>query len=91
MRERQVDIHDLESRLAEYIRDIEAGATVVITDNGRHVARIVPEGEPLEQLLSVLNSTGALPWSGRRLAATPPDVRLQGTDTVSEIVVENRK
>ena len=91
MRERQVGIRDLESRLTEYIRDVEAGTTLVITEHGRQVARIVPEGESLDQWLAVLNSTGALSWSGRRLAPTKPDVHLRGSGTVSDIVVENRK
>ena len=79
MRERRVDLHDLKSRLTEHIRDVEAGATtIVVTDHGRHVARIVPETDSLEQRLGMLKQIGALPWSGRRLGVAKPDVRLRG-------------
>ncbi len=90
MREQQVGIRDLQSKLGEYIRDVEAGATIVVTDHGRHVARIVPETESIEQRLTALNATGALLWSGRRLGVTKPDVRLRGAGSISAIVVENR-
>lgn len=91
MREQQVGIRDLKSKLSEYIRDVEAGATIVVTDHGRHVARIVPDTESIAQRLAVLNATGALLWSGRRLGETKPHLRLRGPGSVSDIVVENRK
>ena len=90
MREQQVGIRDLQSKLSEYIRDVEAGTTIVVTDRGRHVARIVPETESIEQRLTALNATGALLWSGRRLGVTRPAVRLRGEGSISDIVVENR-
>ena len=90
MRERQAGIRDLQSKLSEYLRDVEAGATIVVTDHGRRVARIVPETKSIEQRLTELNATGALLWSGQRLGLTKPDVRLRGAGSISDIVVENR-
>ena len=90
MREQHVGIPDLESRLRDYLRDVEAGTTIVVTDQGRQVARIVPETESIEQRLAALNATGVLLWSGRRLRPTRPDVRLRGAGSISDIVVENR-
>ena len=91
MRERRVGLQDLRSKLTEYIRDVEAGATtIVVTDHGRHVARIVPETDSLEQRLAMLKQIGALPWSGRRLGVAKPDVRLRGGASISDIVIENR-
>lgn len=90
MQERRVGIRDLKSRLSEYIRDVQAGATVVVTDRGRQVARIVPEMGSNEERLAALRATGAFLWSGRRLRVMKPDVRVRGTGSVSEIAVENR-
>ena len=90
MRERRVGIRDLEAKLGEYIRDVEAGDTVVITDHGRQVARIVPETDSIEQQLAVLRATGAFLWSGRRLEVKKPEVRVRGAGSVSEIAIENR-
>ena len=59
MREQRVGLHDLRSKLIEYIRAVEAGATtIVVTDHGRHVARIVPETDSLDQRLAMLKHTG---------------------------------
>ncbi len=90
MRERRVGIRDLESRLSEYIRDVQGGVTVVVTDHGRQVARIVPETDSNEERLAALRATGAFLWSGHRLRVTKPDVRVRGTGSVSEIAIENR-
>lgn len=38
MREQQVGVRDLESKLRDYLRDVEAGTTIVVMDQGRHVA-----------------------------------------------------
>lgn len=90
MRERRVGIDELGSKLDVYVREVEAGATIVVTDQGRGVARIVPETESIEQRLALLNRTGALPWSGRRLGVAKPTVRLRDSGNVSDIIVENR-
>lgn len=90
MRERRIGIQDLKSKLSEYIRDVEAGATIVITDHGRQVARLVPETGSLEQRLAVLRTTGAIIWNERRLGVTKPEVRARGGSSVSDIAIENR-
>ena len=90
MREQRVGMRDLKSKLSEYIRDVQAGATVVVTDHGRQVARIVPETDSNEQRLETLRATGAFLWSGRRLSVAKPAVRVRGTSSVSEIAIENR-
>jgi prevent-host-death family protein len=91
MKERAVGIRELKSRLSECVREVKRGATIVVTEHGRRVARIVPETETLQERLARLKSTGTLLWSGRRLRATKPDVRLRGKRTVSDVLVENRE
>jgi prevent-host-death family protein len=91
MRERSIGIRELKSKLSECVRDVKAGATIVVTEHGRRVARIVPEPEPLEERLRTLRNAGAILWSGRRLAKTKPVARVRGRRTVADIVVENRE
>ena len=43
MPEQQVSLQELESKLGRYIHDVENGATVVVSRDGRQVARIIPE------------------------------------------------
>ena len=90
MRERKIGIRELKSKLSECVRDVKMGATIVVTEHGRSVARIVPEGRSLGERLDTLRNAGTILWSGRRLGARKPGVRARGTRTVAGIVVENR-
>ena len=91
MGERRVGIRELKARLSECVREVKAGATIVVTDHGRRVARLVPKTPSLEDRLDTLKKTGAIQWSGHRLSATPPDVRPQSKLTVADIVIESRR
>ncbi len=90
MSERTVGIRELKSRLSECVRSVKMGATIVVTEHGRRVARLVPEASSLDDRLATLKRAGAILWSGRRLRRTPPDVRPRGKRTVADILVENR-
>ena len=42
-REKRIGIRELKSTLSECVREVKAGRTIVVTDHGRPVARIIPE------------------------------------------------
>ncbi len=90
MRERSVGIRELKAKLSEFVRDVKSGATIIVTERGRRVARIVPEASPLDERLEALQIAGSILWSGRRLGTTQPNARARGSRTVADIVVENR-
>jgi prevent-host-death family protein len=91
MKERTVGIRELKEKLSEWVREVKAGATIVVTEHGRRVARIVPEAESLDDRLRTLRNAGAILWNGRRLGKTRPATRTRGKRTVADIVVENRE
>lgn len=91
MKERKVGIRELKSKLSECVRDVKMGATIVVTEHGRSVARIVPEVRSLDERLDTLRNAGTILWSGHRLGARKPSVRARGKRTVADIVVENRE
>jgi prevent-host-death family protein len=91
MKERTVGIRELKSKLSECVRDVKAGATIVVTEHGRRVARLVPEVESLDARLQALRKAGAILWNGKRLRKTRPVARIRGRRTVADIVVENRE
>jgi prevent-host-death family protein len=91
MKERTVGIRELKSKLSECVRDVKGGATIVVTEHGRRVARIVPEAESLDDRLWALRNAGVILWSGRRLGKIKPVARIRGKRTVADIVVENRE
>lgn len=90
MGERRIGIRDLKSKLSECVREVKRGGTIVVTEHGRPVARLVPEGESIGERLEILKKAGTMLWSGRRLGRAAPGVRPRGRRTVADIVVENR-
>ena len=90
MRERSVGIRELKSNLSRCVREVRRGATIVVTEHGHPVARLVPQADSLEARLATLKNAGSISWSGRRLGMAKPDVRVRGRRTVASLLVESR-
>ena len=91
MRERSIGIRELKSKLSACVRHVKRGGTIVVTERGRRVARIMPEGQSLDERLEALKNAGVILWTGHRLGTTKPDVQPRGKRTVADILVENRE
>ena len=92
MKEQSVGIRELKSRLSECVREVKKGATIVVTEHGRRVARLVPETGSLDERLDALRDSGAISWSGRRLGRAMPVVpSRRRRRTVADVVSENRE
>lgn len=86
-----VGIRELKAHLSAYLRRVQSGATVVITDRGRPVGRIVPERPSLTEKLEDLVEAGVVAWSGERLPEVAPPARLRGSLTVADLLLEDRE
>jgi len=86
-----VSIRELKSRLSHYLRLARKGESVVITDRGVPIGRIVPMGQDLDQRLAVMRETGQAQWSGRKLIHRKPVAKLLGKKTVAQLLVEDRE
>ena len=42
---KSVGLRDLKNRLSEYVRDVQSGEAVLVTDRGEVVAEIIPAGQ----------------------------------------------
>jgi prevent-host-death family protein len=91
MKERRVGIRELKAKLSECVRAVKSGATIIVTEHGRRVARLVPEAHSLDERLDALKNAGAVSWSGRSLRRLKPGVRPRTNRTVADVLVENRK
>ena len=91
MPEHRIGIRELKARLSECVRDVKAGKTLVVTEHGRAVARMIPNVASLQERLESLKDAGGILWSGRRLRSRKPVVRVRGTRTVADLVSENRE
>jgi prevent-host-death family protein len=88
--EQQIGIRDLKARLSEYVRQVKGGATVVVTEHGRPVARLVPEPASLRARLLALVEAGEIAWNGEPYAPVGPVARVRGRKTLADLIVEER-
>jgi prevent-host-death family protein len=92
MAERRIGIRELKSKLSECIREVRGGGTIVVTEHGRPVARMIAVASSLRERLEALSDAGGIMWSGRRLKPTKPLARVRsGRRTVADLITENRE
>lgn len=90
-RERRIGIRELKSTLSECVRQVKSGRTIVVTEHGQPVARIIPEAISIRERMEALRKAGAIVWSGRRMRPAKPVGRVRGARTVADLIVENRE
>jgi prevent-host-death family protein len=90
MSEIRVGVGELKSRLSEYLRQVKRGHTIIITDHGRPVGRILPAEQDLEERLKVLQDAGIVAWNGQKLEPLTPVAVNRSARQVSDILVEMR-
>lgn len=85
----RLGVRELKASLSASLRRVSQGESIVITDRGRPVARLVPPDVP-EGLARLLRA-GRLHWSARRahVPRTRPALRGRGP-SLSEIVLRDR-
>ena len=91
MNELSISVRELKARLSEYLRQVKAGRTIVITEHGQPVGLIVPATQSREARLQAMLDAGLIVWSGKRLEPMSPVARTRGKRTVADLVIENRE
>ena len=86
-----VGIRDLKAQLSKYIQQVKAGETVIITERGKPIGRLVPSEPTTEARLKELEQAGMLAWSGRKLQSSAPMAQTRGDKTVAEMLLEDRE
>ena len=86
-----VGIRELKAQLSHYVQQVKAGATLVITERGRPVGRIVPIKPSVETQVQELVQAGLVAWSGRKLGPLTPPAQAPNYQTVAELLLENRE
>lgn len=90
MTEMTVGVRELKARLSEYLHKVRTGETILITDRGQPVGRIVPAGQPLEARLDAMIEAGSLAWSGQKLEPLAPVAQVRGKNSVADLLIEER-
>ena len=89
--EASTGIRELKEQLSAYIRRVKSGETIVITDRGKPVGRLVPYSESLADRLEVMQGSGFIHWSGRRLASLKPVAQNKSERLISDLLLEDRE
>jgi prevent-host-death family protein len=84
----RVGVRELRQNLSRYLRDVKDGTTLVVTERGREVARLVPSGSGDSPLGRLAAERGATLPTGR-LAEVRPPRRARGPGS-SEVLREHR-
>ncbi len=88
---RSVGIRELKAHLSRYLKEVREGRSVLVTDHGQPIGRIVPAAESLESRLKSMSQAGVITWSGKKLAATAPVARIRGKRTIADLLVKDRE
>ena len=94
----EVSIREMKNRLSKYLKLVQSGKDVVITDRGRPVARLtLVQPTAKEAEADYIRRINALPWvqppvrSGK-LKGSRPGIALRGEGpTAAEIVLQDRE
>ena len=89
----KVGIRELKNSLSRYLRRVKKGETIIITERGNAVCRLVPvEQEQLPREAEELLKGGEATWRGGKPGLNPPVVSgKEGGKTASDMVAEDRR
>jgi prevent-host-death family protein len=63
----RVGMRELKNKLSEYMRQVKAGETIIITKHGKTIGPIVPVRPTFEERLHGMVAAGQLEWNGEKL------------------------
>ncbi|MGA2262049.1 MAG: type II toxin-antitoxin system prevent-host-death family antitoxin [Acidobacteriota bacterium] len=86
----KVGVRELKTRLSAYVRAVEAGATVIITERGKPVGRITAIQQSVDLKIHDLAKSGLFRWNGKKFAPAGPPIRSRMRKKIADIIVENR-
>ena len=91
MAELTVGIRELKSNLSKYLRQVKAGQTILITEHGQTVGRIVPAPQSLDQKIEAMRQAGVIRWSGKKLKPMKPVARVKEGHSVADLIIQERR
>jgi prevent-host-death family protein len=91
MNETSVGVRELKTHLSEYLREIKKGKTIIITEHGKTVGRLIPAGSSVESRMEALSQSGLVRWSGKKIAPMKPIAPLRGSKNISDLIIEARE
>jgi prevent-host-death family protein len=91
MTEMSVGVHELKTQLSKYLRQVKAGRTIVITEHGKAVGRLVPAEQSVEEKMQSMVKAGLAEWNGKKLKPMKPVARVKAGHSVAQMIIEDRR
>jgi prevent-host-death family protein len=91
MGEQTIGVRELKARLSQYLRQVKQGRTLVITERGKPVGRLVPIGQSLDEKLEAMRTAGQIEWSGKKLKPMKPVAKVKQGFSVADLLIEDRR
>ena len=83
----RVGVRELRQNLSVYLRRVEKGETLDVTEHGRLVARLAPAPVPQMSILDRLIAEGRATPATRPVNTLPPPIKMPpGTSSLSEVL-----
>ena len=79
----------MKNSLSSYLRRVREGETLVVTDRGVPVARMIPAGVPHQ--IAKLMAEGRVTWSGEKFVPPRKVPRLGTGPSLSDYIAEDRR
>jgi prevent-host-death family protein len=86
----KVGVRELKTKLSAYVRAVESGATVIITERGKPVGKISCIQPSVDLKIRSLEESGLFRWSGNKFAPANPAIKARRGKKMASIVLENR-
>jgi len=83
----EVGVRELKSALSSYLKRVRSGESIVVTDRGEPIARIIPVGLP--EGIAKLMAEGRVTWSGKPFRPPKP-MRIAPGPPLSDYIAEDR-
>lgn len=84
-----VGVRELKASLSRYLSKVKEGETVVVTERGKPIARIVPMGIP--EHIARLMAKGTVTWSGKPFRPPARVFKLSPGPSLSDYISEDRR
>ena len=84
-----ISVRDLKAHLSEYLQRVEAGATFVVKNRNRAVARIIPERAA--PLVDRMRTIAGISWAGGKPKGMKSPQPASPGRLISDMVLDDRR
>jgi prevent-host-death family protein len=89
--QKTIGIRELKEQLSGHIREVKGGITLVITERGKPVARLMPMAADIDAKLQQMLDSGQASWSGQKPPSEGFRASVRGPKTVAELLLKDRE